>query len=613
MLVALWSLTHRYLGFDGDAKLYAIQALARIHPALNHDVYLQNVSQDQYTIFSPLYAWCIELFGLQAAELTLTIAFKVWFLAAAWSLARALSTSNIAFLAVVALIIMPAGYGAFHVFQYSEDWLTARSLAEAMVITSLALHFRDFRVAGLLVAVAAMAVHPLMALPGLLFLLCLWVPIRISTLGAAAGILAVVVIALAALLLTPEVPVLTIMDKDWLEVARDRSQFLFLSLWSIDDWKLNARPLMTLTLALLALNDPRIRKLSMAAIQVGLTGLAVALIADLIGPVAILIQGQAWRWVWVAGFTATLLLAPATLKIWRDERCGPLCAILLVCGWTFSAADGTYCIGVALMIWILRKRLTDRLVSYLRWAATALGIVVIGWSIFNCWNIAFSGRVVLGREPVALAVAKNILALDVLPVLLVGSIAYLIAKSKSAVALAIVSAAFLLLSGVVLPGAYKDAGRLSVATATDEFADWRRAIPPGANVLVVPSPNSAAFAWFTLGRPSYLSLDQSSGVIFSRQTEVEIRRRAAAVLPVWDTNWQVRSRMLAPQDAATKSTPFRPLTKDSLMRLCQDPQLGFVVAKENVGFNPVQHTQPGNWKDWNLYDCRRVNSANSPA
>jgi hypothetical protein len=38
-----------------------------------------------------------------------------------------------------------------------------------------------------------------------------------------------------------------------------------------------------------------------------------------------------------------------------------------------------------------------------------------------------------------------------------------------------------------------------------------------------------------------------------------------------------------------------------------------VIAKEQVGFDPVTHTRSGEWKDWNLYDCRRVRSQDPKA
>src|SRR3984957_18581477 len=91
LLVVLWCMTHHYLGLAGDARLYGVQALARIRPNLFEDLYLRNTSQDSYTIFSGFYAVCIRFLGLRSAALWLTIIFKVWLFAAAWVLARRLS------------------------------------------------------------------------------------------------------------------------------------------------------------------------------------------------------------------------------------------------------------------------------------------------------------------------------------------------------------------------------------------------------------------------------------------------------------------------------------------------------------------------------------------
>ena len=56
LALATWALSHRYLGLFHDARLYTLQALARLHPALSADVFLRFGSQDRFTIFSPLYA-----------------------------------------------------------------------------------------------------------------------------------------------------------------------------------------------------------------------------------------------------------------------------------------------------------------------------------------------------------------------------------------------------------------------------------------------------------------------------------------------------------------------------------------------------------------------------
>src|SRR5580692_4228 len=89
MLTTLWLLLHGYHGLTGDGQIYAFQALSRIHPQLATDLYLQNTSQDQFTIFSPLYAWFIGLTGLENAARLLTMLFTAWFLAAAGIFVRA--------------------------------------------------------------------------------------------------------------------------------------------------------------------------------------------------------------------------------------------------------------------------------------------------------------------------------------------------------------------------------------------------------------------------------------------------------------------------------------------------------------------------------------------
>ena len=610
MLVALWSLTHLYKGLGGDAELYAVQALARIHSNLGHDLFLRNASQDSYTLFSPFYAWWIGMLGLRSASLTLAIVFKVWFFAAAWALARDLSNSHTAFLGVAMLIITVGAYGAYDVFRYAEDWLTARSLAEALVITALVLYFRGLQVFGLLVACGAMIVHPLMALPGVLLLICLWSSLRMSAIGAAAAVLATFGVALDALRTPASAHFLLVMDADWLEVVRERSQFLFLQLWSATDWKQNARPFLSLTLSAMAIDDSRVRKLCAAAMLVGATGLAVALIASVIGPISILLQGQAWRWVWVTVFASVLLLAPTALRLWREEKCGRLCAILMISAWTISAIDGAACMACALILWVVRDHINARAAMVLRWVALAVTAVIVGWVIHTSWTIALSRPAESGDEPLPITLIRGFLGVQILSVMIIGSLASWIKASRSVLLSTITGGALLAVSALILPGTLRDSGRDGTPEQIREFWDWRHAIPPESNVLVVPAHNSATFAWFTLERPSYLTVDQSSGVVFSRATALEVRRRSQVLLPLMDPDWRLLSNIKkagSSSNGALSSSP-RAVTRDRLISLCHDSQLNFVIAKENIGFDPIRHTHPGNWQDWNLYDCRRVNS-----
>jgi hypothetical protein len=614
LLVTLWPLIHRYKGLGGDAELYAVQALAKIHPNLGGDLFLQNSSQDRYTVFSPLYAWCIRWLGLRGAALTLVIVLKIWFFAAAWALTRELFDRRSAFLSTAFVMVIAGSYGGYSVFNYSEDWLTARTLAEPMVITAVLLYFRDFKTSAFLVAFAAFFVHPLMTLPGLALLAALSLPLPISACGGLLGVFAVLAVALHAQHQPPDLGVLSVMDTDWLEVVRERSVFLFPQHWRAGDWEVNAQPLVSLAITAVVLRDSRIQKLCIAVALVGATGLAIGLIASVIGPVGLLLQGQAWRWVWIGRFTAVIALAPTLLKLWRDEKCGPLCAVLTVLGWTFAPVDGVACLAAALVLWSTRRHLTDRTAVYVRWAAIVLAGVVLVWAVANSWSIASSPTPESGLEWRFVTNLRNILGLGVTSMALAWSLVYWVDGTSSRALPPALSVVLLICCLLVYPGTFRVYMREGSAEQIAEFSDWRGAIGPDDTVFVLPQHNSATFAWFTLERPSYLSVDQSAGVVFSRATALEVRRRSNVLLPLMNPDWRLLSGKASIRPGGeTANKGANVLTRDGLIGICRDPKLKFVVARESLGFDPIVHTHVGSWKDWNLYDCRRVHDGVPPA
>jgi hypothetical protein len=215
MLVTLWLLVRGYQGLTGDGQIYAFQAFARIHPQLTTDLYLQNTSQDQFTIFSPLYAWFIGLLGLENAARFLTLFFTAWLLAAAWCFASVITSRGAAWLAIASLLIVAGDYGGAGVFRVLEPYLTARLPAEALIVTALACHVRGMKPLGLLLALATLFVHPLIALPGLILLMCLWLPTRVVIPGAIGGILTMLGIAVVATVLPAAPHLLAVMDAAW--------------------------------------------------------------------------------------------------------------------------------------------------------------------------------------------------------------------------------------------------------------------------------------------------------------------------------------------------------------------------------------------------------------
>jgi hypothetical protein len=604
-LAALWAMLHPYRGFAHDAQLYAMQALARLHPTLATDLFLHNESQDRFTVFSPLYAALIGAWGLWNAALVLNVIATLSLVAGVWCLAGRLIDRDAAFFTAALLILTKGPYGAGGVFQIVEDFLTARPFAEALVVIALTVHFAGHRRVALGIAAAALCIHPIMALPGLMLLILLRLPLRASLAACAAGIFAVVALALAAQRMPSTAGLLAVMDPAWQEVVRERAQFLFLPLWTADDWSVNLRPFLSLAASLAILTDGRMRKLAAAAMLVSAAGLAIAYAGSAIGPLVLILQGQAWRWVWITGLVAIVLVVPTVARAWRDERCGPLCAVLLVCAWTFEPLPYWAGTLLPLLLWMVRDRIDWRVARVLRWAALAAGITVLIWAVANAY-LAMSASLGESGRRLALTVRLgNVLGLGVTAVSAALAARFWFERTRSAWIPGLAAAVLLALLVTVLPGTFRQTTRLGSQDDIAEFTDWRDRIPPTSTVVVDPPLDSGAFVWFTLLRPNYLSPATSAGVVFSRRTALEVRRRGEVLLPVQDPVYKILTARTR-SEHGEKEPPPRPLTAANLALICKDPDLGFVIGRDSVGFDAVRHTHDGAWKNWNLYDCSRV-------
>ena len=142
MLATLWLLMRGYHGLTGDAQLYAFQAFARIHPQLATDLYLQNTSQDQFTIFSPFYAGSSARWASRMRPACSRCCFTAWLLVASWSFARALAGRDAAWLGVAFLLIVAGDYGGSGVFRFSETIFDGSLSRRSLIVTALGCHLR---------------------------------------------------------------------------------------------------------------------------------------------------------------------------------------------------------------------------------------------------------------------------------------------------------------------------------------------------------------------------------------------------------------------------------------------------------------------------------------
>ena len=278
----------------------------------------------------------------------------------------------------------------------------------------------------------------------------------------------------------------------------------------------------------------------MAAALVSGAGLAVAFIGGLIGPVALLVQGQAWRWVWIGIFVSAALAPFTLLQVWRDQKCGPLCALLMVLGWILPGVDGTACASIGLILGVIRANMGSGLASRFRWVFATLGAAIVMWTLAKSWTIVSPPTPGSGRAGSGWAQMPDIFGLKILAALLGALVWWGLRTRRTTIwapmVLSVILTAFSLL---IFPAAFRQPRTLGAAAEIQEFADWESVIPPTDTVLVAPPRDVGAFVWFTLARPNYLSLDQSSGVVFSRATSLEVRRRSQVLLPLMDPDWKI--------------------------------------------------------------------------
>src|ERR1700688_368975 len=87
--LATWALSHSYLGIFHDARLYVLQALAHLNSGpLLRDAFLRFGSQDDFTIFSPIYSSASRLIGIENAAALFTLLLQFALLGSALTLAR---------------------------------------------------------------------------------------------------------------------------------------------------------------------------------------------------------------------------------------------------------------------------------------------------------------------------------------------------------------------------------------------------------------------------------------------------------------------------------------------------------------------------------------------
>ncbi len=517
LCVAAWMLSHSYLGLFHDAGLYTLQALARLNPpSLTQDVFLQLGSQDRFTVFSPLYAGAGRWLGIENAAAALTFVLQMTLMAAAWTLARAVMPARMALYGLAVFIAVPGDYGADRIFTCVEQFLTPRMAAEALALAGLAAALRTrIWLAVALFALAAL-LHPLMAAPGIVAVFCLK-PRAITLVGGVAALL-------AATLMMPDT-VWGRFDQAWLTLVMDRSPYLFIKNWQLDDWARVAVAAATLA-AGVAASSERARTLCMAALAAMLGGIVLSFLAGDELHLVLFTQLQSWRWQWLGTVTAALLLPMMLSVYWRAGAGGRGTALLLASAWIFSS--NVFALVAALaalgsLAWSRRLKGSEARLVF--WGACGMLAIAVVWRLAS--NLQFTDAHYLDLG-LALWLRRAIsFARDGTAAMALLALTWLLTRTSRRSGLIVLGLAMMVGTIALLPPTWATwTHREFPPQRVAQLAAWREHIPAGSTVFW---PESPLDAWILLNRPSYLSVLQTSGLVFSRNTAVELQRRALAL------------------------------------------------------------------------------------
>ncbi len=580
-------LIHPYRGLEHDSVLYAVLALARLHPAaLGHDLFVRYGAQDHYTIFSPLFAAAIQAWGLERGAAILAFATHAAFFGAAWLLARRLMPTSEALLALGLLAALPSWYGSNSVFAYIEGFLTPRQLAEAFALAGIAAALCSRQLlAGALMTVALL-LHPIIAAAGI----TLWIILfpgfsRPRVAAVVVGILGIALIGASATGLGP----FAHFDAKWLHILQTRLTYLYPTRWTLTEWTAMGIRAAVLVVGMGYSRNEWVRKLSVATVITVALGMLFAIIESDWLHVIIAAQMQTWRWLWLLGVMSVLLAPAIAVDCWRSGSLGRAAAVLLLSAWlTRSDEFAILPMALACLAAVVPTAARDprraRLIQAGAYILLAASVIILVGEVRNSLPeldvIRAGHRPYVVRIGEAQALAYGGLLPAALLVLVWWSTHH--GTRRTAILLAGLGAVLLL---SILPYS------LQTWTHTrypedryQAFAPWRAAIPESAEILW---PDTPPATWFELGRANYWSLYQMAGMVFSRDVTMVSTSREAAVTPILP---QLGSASSGDRQYALTDSPKD--TPGSTAGPCTLPGLSFYASWIDRGPTPYPPVAP---------------------
>lgn len=583
ILATLYLLTRPYVGIVRDAHYYVVQTLRHLDPAtFEKDLFFLHGSQDNFSVFSNLFAPLVQAIGAgQASLLAMALAHTLW-AAGLITLSRSLfGRTQMAFAAAAVMLVLPARYGWEGTFAYSEIYLSPRPFAEAMILFGLSAAVLNLRARALALAVLACPIHPLTGLTGLAVIGVFTLFGRLRAAVVAGSLAALIGGGLALLGIEPFTRLQVRMDPEWFDLIYWRQQHAFLAEWR---WRAAGYLMMPLAVLLLAAQGPAgpTRHLAQVVLSICAAFFTISLVgADLMRNVLI-INLQLWRVIWIALVLGNLLAVPILLSL----PAGGALRLALVA--TIVAAAGSVVTGTAPVALGILSGATLALVM-----AALLGAKVPDHLARPVVNVLICVAFVAHLLVMALLLPKYLYLWQAVVWLCLAATCWvtlrLVSGQPRPLLVPITLAAVLAVS-------------LGLWDRRDDWVRWQEnqattlpQLPPLGQTVYWE--DGLKLLWVTLRRPSFFSCAQSGGVMFFRGTAVEHTRRAEALSVLNTTDFHA-----APDHHCNqKDNPELdgPTSRRALVQACNNlPELDHIILKAEIHGAPYTQWAPP--KEFNL-------------
>lgn len=593
-IAVLWPIVRPYQWVNGDAQLYALQALAHAYPdRYVNDLYFLFGSQDRYTLLTNLAAPVYAALGADHATAALTLILSGLWALACFALAAATVGRKLAWLSLACAVVTTGAYGGGgDVFRYAEGYFSARLPAEVMILAALALQLLGRTAWSILLMTCAALTHPIMTIPALGLAVLIAIPARKWPAALAAALLGCGL--LLGLAFASPIGPLSIVDPTWLSTIERRSSFLFPSDWTSADWGRAGVMMGSLLVAGRILRGTTAGRLAHGSLAIAALGLLIAYVGSDVLPVAFVLQVQPWRAMWLATLIAAILLPAALAGAWHGrplERSAALLVCAAILDVESSASLPATVAAVAAACWPREPAaVVGRLI-----VGTA-SVVLLACLALNALAVVDALQLPLFGTPDerSLEILRNVGRFASIPAALTLTVWVLCVRRPSIAGIAVASVAVVALSLGTLGPAFSQAGQQTYSGPIHaSFAGWRAIIPRGATVLWLENPSAV---WFLLERPNFVSIHQLAGVVFSRELALEAVDRIRAIRPVADP-----SAVFGDLPKERRKLPA--LSTESLARVCLDPRLDYLVSSDSLPGAVARLNWPDASRFIYLYDC----------